>query len=115
MSARTVVPLFKAVALLEGLSWLGLLIGMYLKWIAGSGEAGVQLFGPIHGGVFVAYVVLALVTGRLQRWSIPTLASSLVASVPPFGTVVFEVWAQRTGRLTADRPVDERLPEPALD
>lgn len=103
MSVRTVVSLFKAVALLEGVSWLGLLIGMYLKYVADAGERGVQIFGPIHGGVFVAYVVLTLLTARLQRWSIWTLLLGLVASIPPFGTVLFETWAQRSGRLSPRR------------
>lgn len=103
MSARTVVSLFKAVALLEGVSWLGLLIGMYLKYVADAGERGVQIFGPIHGGVFVAYVVLTLLTARLQRWPWWTLLLGLAASIPPFGTVLFETWAQRSGRLSPRR------------
>ena len=62
-----------------------------------------QIFGPIHGGVFVAYVVLTLLTARLQRWSWRTLLIGLVASIPPFGTVLFETWAQRSGRLSPRR------------
>jgi len=106
MSARALVPLFRIVALLEGLSWLGLLVGMYLKYLTDRGAAGVHLFGPIHGGVFVAFVVLTLLTGRVLRWSPGTVALGLAASVPPFGTVVFEVWANRTGRLDTARTGD---------
>ncbi len=115
MSARTVVPLFRIVAMLEGVSWLGLLVGMYFKYVAATGEAGVQVFGPIHGGIFVAYVVLTLLTGRLLRWSLTTLVVGLVASVPPFGTVLFEVWAHRTGRLDVGSAERERTREPLLD
>ncbi len=99
MPSRTVLTLFKVVALLEGLSWLGLLAGMFLKYVTKTTEAGVHLFGPIHGGVFIAYVLLTVLTSRQQRWSLGTLALGLVAAVPPFATVLFEVWAQRTGRL----------------
>jgi hypothetical protein len=42
-------------------------------------------------------------------------AFGLAASVPPFGTVAFEVWAPRTGRRDADRTAVGRTPEPALD
>ena len=84
---------------MEALTWLGLLIGMYFKWIAQTGEVGVKVFGPIHGGVFVAYLVVALLTSRVQRWSVWTTASALVASIPPFCTVWFEMWAKRSGRL----------------
>ena len=101
MTPRTVATAFRTVAVAEALSWLGLLIGMYVKWIAGTSEIGVQVFGPVHGGVFVVYCLLALVTARVLRWSPGTLLLALAASVPPFATVVFERWALRTRRLPA--------------
>ncbi|MGY1811486.1 DUF3817 domain-containing protein [Blastococcus sp. SYSU D00820] len=101
MSPRTAVPLFRIVAVAEALSWLGLLIGMYVKWIAGTSEVGVQVFGPIHGGVFVLYCLVTLVTARALRWSAWTTLVALACSVPPFATVAFERWALRTGRLDA--------------
>jgi len=98
MNSR-IVSAFRVIAFVEALTWLGLLIGMYFKWIAETGEAGVKIFGPIHGGVFVAYLVLALMTVRVQRWSIWTALFALAASIPPFFTIWFEVWAKRSGRL----------------
>lgn len=115
MPRRTAVRLFRTVALLEGLSWLGLLVGMYVKYVAQTSEQGVHVFGPIHGGVFVAYVALTLVTGRLQRWSSWTMLTGLAASIPPFGTVLFDLWAKRTGRLAQPRQGRAADPEPALD
>src|SRR3712207_7803086 len=47
-------------AVAEALSWLGLLAGMYVKYVPETTELGVKIFGPIHGGIFVAYVVVAL-------------------------------------------------------
>ena len=91
--------MFVAVAIAEALSWLGLLTGMYFKYLTDAGELGVQVFGPIHGGVFVVYVVLALAASRLNRWSPATTVLALVCSVPPFATLAFEQWAVRTGRL----------------
>ena len=111
MWTRTRLPLFKAVAILEGCSWLGLLVGMYFKYLTDAGELGVKIFGPIHGGLFVAYVVLTLLVGRAQRWSVPTVLVGLAASIPPFASVAFEVWAQRTGRLApgvTDGPPERR-------
>lgn len=102
MNAR-VVTAFRVVAFAEAVSWLGLLIGMYFKYVPESGEGGVKVFGPIHGTVFIVYCALALVTSRLQRWSIRTTVLAVLASIPPFFTIVFEVWAQRTGRLAARR------------
>jgi integral membrane protein len=95
---------FRVVAVAEALSWIGLLAGMYVKWVLGTSEAGVQVFGPIHGGVFVAYVVVALLAARVLGWSRGTTALALVAAVPPLVTVWFERWATGTGRLTAPAP-----------
>ncbi len=94
---------FRVAAFAEALSWLGLLTGMFFKYVVDAGEQGVQIFGPIHGTVFLTYVVITLLTWRSQRWSLPTALLALVASVPPFCTVVFEVWARRTGRLDPGR------------
>lgn len=94
-----IVSAFRVVAVVEAMTWLALLIGMYVKWVAATSELGVQIFGPIHGGVFIAYVVLALLTARIQRWTLWTTLLALVASIPPFFTVWFEVWAKRSGRL----------------
>lgn len=93
------VAAYRVVAFAEALSWLGLLVGMFFKYVVDAGEVGVEVFGPIHGAVFMTYVVVALLTWRQQRWSLPVAAVALAASVPPFCTVLFEVWADRTGRL----------------
>jgi integral membrane protein len=102
--ARTIVRLFLLVATAEAISWAGLLIGMYVKYFTDGGERGVQIFGPIHGGIFVAYVVLALLVARSQRWSMPVTLAALVCSIPPFATLLFEWWAARTGRLSLAAP-----------
>ena len=99
MNPRTAATAFRIVAVAEALSWLGLLAGMYVKYVPQTSEVGVQVFGPIHGGIFMAYVVLTLVASRVLRWNVPTTLLALVASVPPLATVVFERWASRTGRL----------------
>ena len=108
--SRVLVRLFLVVATAEAVSWAGLLIGMYVKYFTDGGERGVQIFGPIHGGVFVAYVVLALLVARVQRWSVLVTLVALVCSIPPFATLLFEWWAARTGRLRLSDQVSERDP-----
>jgi RND superfamily putative drug exporter len=112
MPVRTQITLFKVVAVAEALSWAGLLVGMYLKHVAGTTEAGVHLFGPVHGGVFLAYVGLALLLARTLRWTPWVALLALVCSIPPFATAVFEVWASRTGRLAAPSDGPVREPQP---
>src|SRR4051794_15629919 len=51
---------FRVVAFAEACSWLGLLVGMYIKYVPETTEAGVKIFGPIHGCVFLAFVVTSL-------------------------------------------------------
>ena len=101
MDPRTYVTLFKIVAVAEAISWAGLLTGMYFKYLTDAGEAGVKVFGPIHGAIFIAYVLLTVLLARTLRWSRGTTLLGLACSVPPFATAAFEVWAQRTGRLSA--------------
>lgn len=90
---------FRAIAFAEAVSWLGLLIGMYVKYVPETTEAGVKLFGPVHGGIFVAYLLVTLLARRTFGWSAVTTVVALVAAVPPFATAVFEVLADRRGLL----------------
>ncbi|MBN1094247.1 DUF3817 domain-containing protein [Blastococcus sp. TML/M2B] len=99
MNPRTVATAFRVVAVAEAFSWVGLLIGMFVKWVLETSEVGVQVFGPIHGGIFVAYVLVTLVAARVLRWSPVTALLALAASVPPLVTIWFERWATRTGAL----------------
>ena len=99
---RTVARVFRAVAVAEGVSWVLLLAGMFVKWVLTTSELGVQLAGPVHGAVFLAYVAVTLLAWRVLRWSSGTAVLALLASLPPLCTVWFERWAQRTGRLSVD-------------
>lgn len=107
------ISVFKVVAVAEALSWVGLLVGMYFKYVTGTTEAGVHFFGPVHGGIFVVYVALTLLLAVVLRWSWWVTLVGLACSVPPFATVAFEQWVLRTGRLAppaasgaGDRPGD---------
>lgn len=103
---------FRFVAVLEAVSWLGLLIGMAFKWLPENGnEIGVKIFGPIHGGIFILFVLVSLLTAKALSWDPKTTLLALVSSVPPFGTLVFEVWAVRAGRLAE---LSDKTPDSAL-
>lgn len=110
MPLRSRILLFQVVATAEAVSWVGLLVGMYLKHVAGTTELGVRVFGPLHGGIFLVYVALVLVLAGNLRWRLGTTLTGLACSVPPFATLVFELWASRTGRL--DPPETDADPGP---
>jgi integral membrane protein len=106
VTPRAVALAFRAVALAEACSWVGLLFGMFVKYVLATSERGVQIFGPVHGGIFVTYVVVAVVAARVLRWNAGTTLLALAASVPPLVTLWFDRWATRTGRL----PLPEAAP-----
>jgi integral membrane protein len=90
---------FRLAAIAEACSWAGLLVGMFFKYVVVHDDIGVTVFGPIHGALFVAYVVVSLVVFRPLRWDARTLVLALLASIPPLCTLWFERWAERTARL----------------
>ena len=92
---------FVVVAVVEAFTWAGLLVGMFLKHVTGTTEVGVQVFGALHGGAFLAYVAVTLVAAVRLRWTPLVAALALAASLPPLATVVFERWARQRGLLRA--------------
>ncbi|MCW3818077.1 DUF3817 domain-containing protein [Micromonospora sp. DR5-3] len=101
--------LFVAAAIAEACSWAGLLAGMAVKYGPPRNELGVQVFGPIHGALFVVYGLLVLAVARQRRWSLWHTAVALACAVPPFATVLFERWARRRGLLGEPAPVERPL------
>ncbi len=112
-SPARAVRLFRVCAVAEACSWAGLLVGMFFKYVVVGDDIGVRVFGPVHGALFVAYVVVAVAVGRVLRWNASTLVLALAASVPPLCTVWFERWARRTGRLAGGHRSSGRGPSRA--
>lgn len=91
---------FRITALAEATSFVALLVATYVKY--GHDEAvGVQLLGPLHGLLFIAYVVLALRLAPVARWSPRTTLLVLAGAILPFGGFVVDRWMARQPRLDA--------------
>ena len=88
------IKTFRIVALAEATSFLALLVASYLKH-TGSGELGVTILGPIHGALFVAYVILALRLRERLGWANSTTLWVLAGAVLPFGGFVVDRWLVR--------------------
>lgn len=112
--ASKVVLAFKIVAFAEALTWLWLLFGMYGKWVGGNEEA-VAKPGMAHGMVFMLFVVLTLAVAWIRKWDLKTLALGLLSTIPPLCSVVFEVWAQRAGKLDAPAAPSARAKQDAAN
>lgn len=107
MQMKSMVPLFRIVGLLEGISYLVLLgIAMPLKYLADIPIA-VTIVGGMHGGLFVAYVALAILLAIVYRWSLWRLAFAMLASVVPTGTFWFDRHIQ-SSQSTRNRPSQDR-------
>jgi integral membrane protein len=104
------VRLYRLVARAEAVTWALLLTGMVLKYVTETTEFGVQVFGMVHGVVFIAYCLATVLLSVDQKWPLSRLALGLVAAVPPFATVPFEAYAERSGLLSADWRLRSRAP-----
>jgi integral membrane protein len=95
------MKLFRAISLVEGLSWLLLLfIAMPLKYALGRPEA-VAVLGRVHGLLFVLFIAAL---GRLAvdgTWGLGKLTRAFVSSLVPFGAFWLEWTLRKEERSTA--------------
>ena len=96
----TDVRWFRIIAVAEAISWTGLIIGMIFKYSLTHNPIGVHIFGSVHGVLFLAYVGLAVRLWRHRPWPTRVGVWALVGGILPFGSIVFERWATRHGRLS---------------
>ena len=91
--------LYRTLAIAEAITWTLLLLGLGMKYAWELGDLGVRVGGTIHGFVFLASAMTAVLVGVNQRWSIPLIALAVVTAIVPYATIPFDLWADRTGRL----------------
>lgn len=89
---------FRYVALAEATSFLILLVFAVIKRTQDAPE-GVEIMGPIHGVLFLTYVVIALSVRSIAHWTRQQTLGVLVGAVLPFGGFVVDRWLARTGQL----------------
>lgn len=82
------------VALAEATSFLALLVATYIKY-QNDAAIGVEILGPIHGALFLAYVAIALGVRSAEGWDIRTTVGVLAGAVVPFGGFVVDRWLAR--------------------
>jgi integral membrane protein len=87
---QTCIGRLRAIAFLEGISFLVLLgIAMPLKYLA-SYPTPVKIVGWIHGLFFVLYLIALADVTKKRQWSRAQVIGALIASVVPFGTFVLD-------------------------
>lgn len=86
----------RRIGIAEGISFLVLLlIAMPLKYYFDLPIA-VKIVGWAHGVLFIAYVVIVLLSVRLMKWNLIGLGVALAASLIPLGTFFLDKgWKKR--------------------
>jgi len=91
----TVLTWLRAIGIGEGISFLLLLfIATPLKHFGGN-PTPVEILGPIHGGLFLLYILAAIIAAKVLRWPWTRVPLAFMASVVPFGPFIFEAWLRR--------------------
>ena len=81
---------FRVSGILETISTISLFfIAMPLKYIGGN-EILVKIIGPIHGGLFILYIVLVWWEQCQGRMDMNTAIKGMIAAIPPGGPIWFE-------------------------
>src|ERR1044072_1557145 len=83
------IKTFRLVPILEATSFLILLTCSF------AARAGVPIMGPIHGMLFLAYVLIALMIRESAGGNAKETLLVLVGAVVPFGGFVVDRWLAR--------------------
>mgnify|MGYP001426358701 CR=1 FL=1 len=77
--------IFRFIAILEGVSYVLLLIATPIKYFLHN-EQYVKALGMPHGILFILYITLALCIKNYMYWDNKNLIIIILASIIPFGT-----------------------------
>lgn len=89
-SPRTTMQNFRWVGILEGISYLVLLlIAMPLKYFANKPDV-VKYVGWAHGVLFVAFGLYLIKVWIKYKWSFGKTTLAFIASLLPFGTFMLD-------------------------
>lgn len=87
---KTYLRQFSTIALLEGISYLVLvIIAMPLKYVLDMPEM-VTWVGRIHGGLTVAFVIWLLLCHFSYQWKFTFSLKGFILSLIPFGAFIFD-------------------------
>ncbi len=78
-------PALRIVAIVEAVSFLVLLAATVVKRGFDGPEAGVKVMGPIHGLLFVTYVLLTILVAADEKWRLKRTLLTLLCAVIPLG------------------------------
>ncbi len=87
---KTKIGRLRIISMIEGLSLVMLvLLGVPMKYMFAS-PAMVKLIGPIHGGLFLLFILMAIISAAEYGWKFKTTAIVMLSSLIPFGCFYVE-------------------------
>lgn len=88
--------IFKVTALAEAVGWTMLITGLAINHFNLPGSAiAVPIAGQIHGTIFIVYFMALIFIYPSLRWSRAKTILAFVAGVIPYGTLIFELVANK--------------------
>jgi integral membrane protein len=92
--------LFKIAAFGEACGWSLLISGILFKYfITPDSNIPVLLAGQIHGILFFIYITAVFLLSPSLKWSNRQTLSAGLCSVPPYGSLAFELWASHQRKI----------------
>jgi|SRR6266568_1161996 len=86
--------LFRVAAIVEACGWTLLICGIAWQHFAlRGGHDSLLITGRVHGMLFFSYALAAVGLYPSLGWSRRRASVALLASVPPYGSLLFEQWA----------------------
>ena len=85
MTLSTRIGQLRALAIVEGITYLSLALTMYLKYYQDMGLPN-KIVGMIHGILFIAYCIWVYLVGKKEQWNWDKLLICWIASLLPFAT-----------------------------
>ncbi len=87
MNFKTIIGALRVFGFIEGISFLCFLITMPLKYVWQIPTPN-KIVGMLHGGLFIAFVILVFLTSIKVKWNFKQQALAYLSSLIPFGTFV---------------------------
>jgi integral membrane protein len=88
--------LFRIAAISEAVGWTILISGILIsRYLTPGSNFAVQLAGHSHGVLFMIYISAVILLYPSQGWSLKRTLAAGLASIPPYGSLIFEQWASR--------------------
>jgi integral membrane protein len=94
--------LFRLAAWGEAAGWTLLISGIICREIIHN-NLPVLITGQFHGILFLGYIAASILLAPSLNWTLKRTLAAGLCSVPPYGSLVFELWAAGRRRRESSR------------